>query len=360
MKNPYASAAVTLANGDPVTELRSGGQRLLSESTGEFNAYDKAQLIHAITQAMQSVSSGQVVQKREVPKISAQEKNDILAHALSSDANWQSLAADMAIRIEEQRNREGLLRLLALPHNVVQGQLPRINVQIWDAVSVIATGPTSVDYQMIRNKAFFPNEFEIITSVGAERLEIEQIGGDILDRLYNQAVDATMVAEDRVLKRSLDAAVGQKNPIQYISGQLTPQSLASVRQGVTDWNLPAQTCVMSNSYWTDIIGNNDFASFLDPVTKYDLAFNGVLGTLVGMALITDGFKQPNQKVLEPGDLYVVTTPEHLAGYSDRGGIRSEPANGINNGATWRGWNLSEALAFVLANPRGVSKGKKIG
>jgi hypothetical protein len=98
---------------------------------------------------------------------------------------------------------------------------------------------------------------------------------------------------------------------------------------------------------------------LDPVTKYDLVMNGNLGTLVGLELMTDGFRQPNQKVLNRGEIYVVSTPEHHACYSDRGGVRSEPTTGADTGSTSRGWLMSELLSFTMANPRSVSKGRRV-
>ena len=362
MKNQFKGATAVLRNGDPVTELRAGGsrERLLSESTGEFNAYDKKDLARAISQLMSESSSGNVRFNQSLSSEEQEQRKQVLMEAFSSADKWQSLGADIAAQVQEQRTREGFLRKICLGQTIKQGELPRVITQMWDATGIIATGPTNVGYQFIRNKQFFPAEFEIIANLRAERLEIEQVGGDVLDNLFTQGMDSMMVQEDRLWKKAADLSVGVVNPINYISGQLTPQILARIRQGVTDWNLPTTTCLLSNDYWTDIIGSNDFSSFLDPVTKYDLPLDGVLGTLVGLTLLTDGFRQPNQKVLERGEIYVVATPEHHACYSDRGGVRSEPTSGADQGNTTRGWLFSEAMSFTLANPRSVSKAKRIG
>ena len=85
----------------------------------------------------------------------------------------------------------------------------------------------------------------------------------------------------------------------------------------------------------------------------------MLASLGGMTLLTDGFRQPNQKVLERGDIYVFTTPEHLGCFSDRGGTRSQPSSGVDSGSTSRGWLLSEIISLVLANPRGVTRGRRV-
>lgn len=362
--NPFQGAQVVLKNGDPITELRLGGsqERLLSESTGEFNANDRKELLRGISALLSQAEKGNVryaSMSAEQRDQAVQERREVLASAIKNPQEWQSLGADVAVRIEEQRNREGLMRKLCVGQNVRTGELPRVNVQMWDAVSVVATGPANVQYQLIRNKQFFPTEFEIVAHLRADRVEMEQVGADVLDNLYNQGLDSTMVQEDKIWKQAADLTVGTVNPLEYIAGPLTPQVLGNLRTRVGDWNLPVTTAVIANDLWADVIGNNDFAAFLDPVTKYDLVLNGELGTLVGLTLLTDGFRAPSQKVLNRGEIYVLTSPEHLGCYSDRGGIRSEPSNGTDQGSTARGWLLSEVLSFTLANPRGVAKGRKV-
>ena len=364
MNNPYAAAQVVLASGAPLTDLRAPGSnlRLLSESNGEFNANDKKELIRAITTMFDSMASGEIRQQSVSAEEKAQlvqERREVVVAAYADPQKWQSLGADLAVQIQEQRNREGFMRRIMTGQNLKTGEWPRVTTPMWDATSVIATGPANVQYQMIRNKQFLPNEFEVVANLRVDRLEMEQVGGDILDNLYNMGLDSIMVSEDKLWKQAADATVGVVNPLNYIGGQLTPQILATIRQGITDWNLPATTALISNDFWSDIVGNNDFASFLDPVTKYDLVMNGQLGTLVGLTLLTDGFRQPNQKVLNRGEIYVVSTPEHHGCYSDRGGVRSEPTTGADSGNTSRGWLLSEVISMILANPRSVSKGKRV-
>lgn len=362
MKNPYAAAQVVLKNGDPVTELRFGNssQRALHSESGEFNAYDKKELIRSITQMFSAMSSGEIRHQTSAERMDeVTQRREVVVAAYADSEKWAALGADLAVKIQEQRNREGFLRRLAVGQDLKQGQLPRVNVPMWDAMAVVATGPANVQFQLVRNKQFYPAEFEVIANLRCDRLELEQVGGDILDNLYNQGLDAIMVKEDKLWKQSADLTVGVSNPLNYIAGSLTPQILATIRQGVTDWNLPAVTALISNDFWSDIIGNNDFATMLDPVTKYDLVMNGNLGTLVGLELLTDGFRQPNQKVLNRGEIYVVSTPEHHGCYSDRGGVRSEPTTGADTGSTSRGWLMSELLSWTLANPRSVSKGRRV-
>jgi hypothetical protein len=90
-----------------------------------------------------------------------------------------------------------------------------------------------------------------------------------------------------------------------------------------------------------------------------LVLNGYLGTLIGLSLVTDAFRAPNQKVLERGEIYVITSPEYTGAYSDRGGVRSTPTSGADSGNSTRGWFMSEIISMMITNVRSISKGKRI-
>jgi hypothetical protein len=366
MKHPLKGAKMVLASGDPIEDLRFGSskERALDGKSGEFNANDKKELIHAITGLMQAVSSGQVVDSQAVqmtaPEIK-EARRELLASALNDDSGtqWTALGAGLARQINEQADREGFLRRVSQGQTLRQGEVPRIPMPQHDTIAVVATSAANVGYQTVRQRVFTPDEFEIQANVRVENLDIEQINGDLLEYAYNDGLQAIMVQEDRLWKMAADRTVGVVNDLEYIAGELTTKNLGNLRLAVSRWNLPVNTAIISNDYWSDIIGSNDFATFLDPITKYDLAMNGQVGTLVGLTLITDAFRQPNQKVLAPGEIYIISHPENHAAYSTRGGIRSTPTSGANQGNSTRGWFLSEPFSFLIANQRSVCKGKRI-
>lgn len=367
--NQYAGATLSLRNGDPIEELKFGKSReyALSSSTGEFNAHDKKELLRSISSLMRSVESQEVVPAKSASMSSAdrmrikEERREVLAAAYNDSTGqlWSALGASLGEQINEQATREGFLRRILMGNTLKQGEIARIPMPAHDTVAVVATSSSSVGYQVIRNKMFQPAEFEILANIRVDALDIEQVSSDILDNAYNQGLESIMVAEDRLWKKMSDEIVGVVNPLEYIAGPLTPQILGQLRQSITDWNLPVTTAVISNDFWADIIGSNDFATFLDPVTKYDLALNGVLGTLVGMQLITDGFRQPNLKVLGRGEIYVCAAPDNVGAYTDRGGIRSVPTDGSTMGNTSKGFLLSEFFSAVISNARSISKGRRI-
>lgn len=368
--NPYSGAKMVLKNGDPLEELKFEGSnmRALSSSTGEFNAYDKRDLINAITQLMSSVGRGDVTQQRHSAIASSgeyakqlQDRRELLAAAYNdaSGKKWSALGASLTQQINEQMEREGFLRRIVMGSTLKQGEVARVPMPQHDAVAVVATGPTSVGYQFVRTRTFQPDEFEINANLRVNQLDLEQVAGDLLEQAYNQGLQSIMVTEDLLLKAALDMTVGMVNPLQYTAGTLTTSLLGTARQTVAGWNLPVTTAIIANDFWADIIGSADFSAFLDPITKYDLAMHGQLGSLVGMQLLTDAFRQSNQRVLNRGEMYVLASPENLGVYTDRGGVRSTPTNGADQGNSNRGWFLSEMFSLVVANPRAVSRTQRV-
>jgi hypothetical protein len=367
MKNPYAGASVVLQNGDPIEALKFGtsNSHALDPKSGEFNAYDKQDVLRSISEMMKMSNSGAIqARPQSTSKERAQEietRRQILSAAMDDPVMWKALGASMATQIETQRDRQGFMRRVLVGNTVKQGDVARITVNTHDAVAVVATSSANVAHQIIRaNGGGVPvSEFEIIANLRVENIDLQQVGGDLLDKCYNQGVQAIMVGEDRLLKKAFDESVGIKNPLTYVGGSLTPAVLATLRNQVAGWGLPATTALIANDYWSDISGDASFGQFLDPVTKYDLVLNGFISTLSGMELITDAFRNPNQKVLNKGEIYILTSSENLGGYTDRGGITATPTSGSDVGNTTRGWMLNEMLGMMVANPSGVAKAIKV-
>jgi hypothetical protein len=251
------------------------------------------------------------------------------------------------------------MRRLLVSNTLRQGEIASITMPTHDVVAVVATSPSNVGYQMVRTRKYQPDEFEITANVRVDIMDIEQVQADLLDVAYNEGINATIVREDRLLKSAADMTVGMFNPILYIAGDLTPELLSTLRQTVAGWNLPVTTALISNDYWTDITGNADFGTLLDPINKYDLILNGQISTLLGMNLVTDAFRAPNQKVLERGEIYVLSDAEYLGAYTDRGGIRSTPTSGADQGNSSRGWFMNEILSLTLVNTKSVAKAKRL-
>lgn len=363
----FAGASLVLRDGSPIEELRLGkGRELaLSKSTGELNASSTQDAMRIVGEMMQAMASGQIVQQpktmsqREEALATSELRRQVLADSMQDPTKWAALGASLAQQINEQADREGFVRKLMQGNTLKQGDIQRVPMPTHDTMAVVATSSSNVGYQTIRNRVFTPDEFEIQANVRVENLDIQQVNGDLLDHAYNDALQSIMVAEDRLWKKAADSTVGIVNNLELIAGELTTKNLGRLRQAIARWGLPATHIVLSNDYWADVIGSNDFATFFDPITKYDLVLNGQIGTLVGMNIITDAFRQPNQKVLNPGEIYVVASPENHGSYSTRGGIQSMPTSGADSGNSTRGWFMTEPFSLVIANVRSVVKGRRI-
>lgn len=354
-------AKVTLRNGAPIEDLRfqGKGDLALSQSTGELNAYSQKDLMNNISKLMASFQSGELVHQSTsaANDLTEAEKIELFAEAVAdqSGAKWASLGASIVASIEDRAERQGLLRKVCKGATVRQGDVPRIELKIHQAEAITATGPTDFGYRQFRGRVYTPAEFELKSNIRVSKMDLDQINGDLLDRAQQDGLTSIMVAEDRLWKRACDQAVGIQNPITYVHGDLTPRLLSTLKNSVASWPLPVSTAVLAYDYWNDIVGNDQFSSALDPVSKYDLLITGRLGTLLGMELVTDGMRAPEHIVLKQGELYVLADQDYHAVYTTRGGTQSTPTSGANQGNTDRGWLLSSTFSFTLANVRSVAK-----
>lgn len=359
--NPWATTFST-ANGEPIpANFKFDGQSGHAvASNGEINASNVADALKQISKLISASSAGQIKRGRSTPE-QQRERRAMLAQAYSdmSGKHWVALGATMAEQIKQQAAREGFMRRLLLTNPLDQGQHPTINVHDNTAVAVMATSMSEIEYQQLRAKTFYPPEFNLIAHIMVDNKDIQQVSGDLLEQAYNDGLESVMIGEDRRWKALADATIGMENPPIYVGGQLTPTMISQVRSGVNNWNLPVSTMLMASNLWDDIVGNPDFHTLLNEIHRYDLVLNGQIGTILGMEIITDAFRNPNQKVLNSGELYAVASPEYHGGYTDRGGVVATPVDGAQNGQAAKGWFLTELLSMAVVNPRSVSYGRRI-
>lgn len=366
--NPNARNArqMVTKDGSPLAGITLGKGKMQTSisNSGEINAYDNKDALQNIQNLMNLAATGQVVEASTVA--TAQEKanerenrRSVMVEALESDSAWASLGAALAEEINEQAERDSFLRRICQGNTLRQGEIPRVPMEQNIADAIVATSETSMGYQRLTAKVFNPTEFEIKSNVRVAQLDLDQVSGDLLDKAYNDGLNGIMVKEDRMWKDAADKSVGMVNPITYINGTLTPMYLSQLRTAVTDWSLPCSTVIISNDYWNDINGSADWATMLDPITQHDLVLHGQIATLQGMTIITDGYRAPNLQVLGQGEIYAVADAQYHASYSTRGGIRSTPTSGANDGDTSKGWLMHETFSFVLGNLRSIAKGQRI-
>lgn len=356
-------ARITLRDGSPVENLRIGGSQILSQSTGEINASSQKELLQNISKLLNAASEGEIVVQSHSSNRSAEEIAEgraLFTEAYNdpTGAAWASLGSTITATIQDFNDRASILRNVAVGSTLRQGEIPRVELKTHIAKGIVATGPSDMGYQTLRGKVFYPGEFELKANVRVSRIEMNQLSGDLMDRAQRDGQSALIVQEDRLWKSAADHCVGKEIPITYVDGGLTPGVLSMLRNQIDSYNIPVSQYIMSVDYWNDFIENPDFQTALEPVSKYELIMTGRLGQILGLPIMTDGFRDPTQRVLKRGELYCVAAPEYHGAFTTRGGVTCEPTSGANQGNTDKGWLLSEAMSFILANVRSVAKAQR--
>lgn len=356
MKNPYKTQFKR-----PViaTDLKFGGQTAVGRN-GEMNAWDKGDLAQQIARLMQVASTQGVVSEETASSqedLSAKRRQAVMA-AFSSPEAHKELGATLADEIYLAGKRDGFMRRLLVRQEVQKGSIPNIFMRMKQVVALVASSPSQLQAQLIRDNRYYPPEFYIEARPFIEQREIEQSTTDILEVKYIEALEAIMVQEDRLWYRLATGTVNIANPFSNISGQLTANTLANMRSLVNRWNIPASNVLIASDIWNDIISEPSFRDVIDPVSKHELLLTGQIGTIFGMTVYTDGFRHPQHKVFNQGDIIVVGDAVNHGAYTDRGGINSQPIDGTHERVPGRGWFMSQLMSMLVANARSVAKGQR--
>lgn len=356
MKRKTTQAGIEFRTPVVASELKLGGSRLIGHN-GEVNAHSRLDLAEQIAKLMEVASTQHVVTASEFEQrqaLAAAHKEAIAAAFNDKEAH-RELGEALAEELYQAANREGFMRRFLARLEVVQGSVPMVRMRMKNVVATVAGSPSKVSTQICRDNVLFPPEFYITGRPFVEQREIHQSSGDVVEEKYIEGLEAMMVSEDRVWKNLADATLNISNSMTNIVGTMNPTALAALRNQVARWNIPANTLLMANDLWNDIIGDSAFSQLIDPVSKHELLLTGQLGTMLGMTLYTDGFRHQQHKVLSQGELYVIGDAINHGAYSDRGGVDSQPIDVSTENIPGRGWVLTETMSAVIANSRSVAK-----
>jgi len=279
---------------------------------------------------------------------------EVLAAAYNDAGQWAELGSGLAAEITERTLRDGFMRSIFERGDVAEGSLPRIRVRTPGVRAIVTRGVGNIYPQYVRDRFLTVDEFTVSASPRILDLDMLQGSGDILEDKFYEGMEGILVTEDRIVVGLLRSASGMNNAPTFFSGSFNPVVLQGLRQSITDWKLPASKFLFANDILSDIMVGNDFSTWFDPITKYEIVQTGRIGNLLGLELITDGYREESLQVLNSGETFMLTNPESLGVYTDRGPVRSEPVNGYPDGVIARGWLLSEFLSCTLVNTKGVA------
>lgn len=359
MNNPFAQAK--FRSTQVATELkRKGSNERVVANNGEFNASSKADLIQTIASLLQASQNGAIV--TETAAVQAEQKakqhKDMLTAAFKDKAAYQSLGAAIAEELQITQNREGFMRKFLARQEITQGQFPQARMRMKNTVAVIATSPSKLEVQHVRDNFYYPPEFYVEANPFIEQRDISRANGDMVEEKYMEALEAFMVGEDRQYLAMAKRTINIANAFTTVVGTLNPLALGAFRNSVAQWGIPAEHWLIANDLWTDIAGDEGFQRLIDPVGRHELVLEGTLGTVMGMKVTSDGFRHPEHRVLAKGEMFVIGSANMHGQYTDRGGIESSPLDPSVLQRPGRGWYMFELLSMIISNPRSVACGKR--
>lgn len=341
-----------------VTKLPGQSNSFMSNA-GEINASSHKDLVTQIGEIIANYNPADQP-RNQITASKRVERAQVLAEAMAdrSGETMMMVGEAMAAEIKETSDREGFARRVLDYKEIGQGETNEVVVKQKDVVGFIATSPSAVTPSEIRQRRLILPEFHLNGHILIDTAEIGRSSGDLLEEKFEEGLEAIMVQEDRLWKRMADNAATVRNTYQSFA-TFTPAVFARLIDQVSRWGIPATSCLFSSSLWQDIIANGDFAGVLDPVTKWELLQEGFLGSMYGVEMITDNFRQSNLKVLETGEVYITGAPINHGVVTVRGGIVSEPINTFSDGIAKRGWFLDQITSMIIASTLSVAKGKKV-
>jgi hypothetical protein len=365
-RNPYSKLALAsdrraLARVPGNHMIRPGSTERLVGNNGEINASSLRDLNHNLALILNMANAGVIGPPEKTPVVqatAAERRQELSAAYHDNGGKWVEMGATIAGEVSEVATRDGFLRRIFLKFDApTQGRI-LIRVRNNQVIAMIATSPTHMWPRFIRENDRYiePPEFYVKANIRVDEIELRQSPGDILEEKFIETTQSIMVQEDRLLKRLMDSAVGQFGQLQYLAGGVTPSNLGLLKDQVDRWGLPAQTLLLTTSGMTDLTTSASFGTWFDPVTQFEVVSTGRVGNILGMQVLTDAWREPTLRVLNPTDVYVLAAPELLGVYTDRGPVDARAVDNYPDGMPARGWTFFEILSVTLFNAKAISKG----
>lgn len=317
----------------------------MTDSSGEINAYDKGDLAAKINAIHAQVTQGEITAGfDDGTSVAARlemienRHHELKAAFASGDDRLKIMGEVFAEDLWETMNRQGFAQTLLARKNIVDGTDNRIRKRRKDVTAFQVVNDGEGIAQIVEQAYIYPEDYYIQCQILIEERELAQAGPEFMDEKFQDALEAIMVRQDRILRSLLLATAGVFNaPVSFAT--FTPQVLSALRTQIVANGIPAAHVLMSFDIWDDLIADPAFTSWWEPIHKYQLIMEGRLGSLLNMRLITDGFRYETLRVLEPGEVFVLGTPVALGQRGVRREVSSTEINHYPLGAPRRGMYL---------------------
>jgi hypothetical protein len=338
----------------------SRGGQLMNEY-GQIQASSKRDAMAQIAEILAAQASGtQIVTASEAVKQEAAAKNrkEVLA-AMIADKTGETtrkVGEQIAGTVNMNLDRMGFARNLMKYQPLEQGQRPEVYVQQKNVTAVLMSGPTQAQLQIVRDPVIFPKEVDITGRLVIEGRIINTSREDVLQRKFNEALEQIIVQEDIMFKTGLDTLIDATGQSSIHAGPgLTVGVFESGIELVRGFNMPLASILFASNMFSNFITNREFEDMIEPVSRLEILRTGTIGTWYGATVMTDGVREPTQKVLNAGEIYFFSSPEYVGEYTDRGGVQSTPLTVAETGVNGAGWHLVEYMSQALPNHRAVAR-----
>lgn len=339
-----------------------GRKEAVIARNGEYNASDKKDLLKVVAHVMEAMGRGTEILSEEQASQKEQSKKvnrELVQAMFQNDEAHAELGATIAESLQVSANREGFLRRVLAHKEISQGQRPELKLRMKNVIGSAIASPTKVEPQIMRDKTFWPTEFDIVARPFVENREIEQSQDDVLEEKFIEAQEAIMVQEDRLLISAANSLVGMENDQTIVTGGMNFASITAVMKQIRGWNLPVSKLLVASDLIDEMLSSQSIAQLLDPVSQHEILQTGTFARIYGMDVISDATRHEPHRVIKSGEFFVFTSPEFLGAYTDRNGISSNPITISEEKIPGRGWVLHELFSAAIVNGRGVAKGVRI-
>jgi hypothetical protein len=330
----------------------------LSDSSGEINAVNKKDLMGIVQALAKAVEGNHYVERTDDATLDKRKQELVTAAIQDRDGPaWRALGEVIGDEVFETMGRQAFAGKTLLTKPLARGEVGRIRIRKKDVLAFFATRDPEVIASSVRQYYVYPPEFQLLSRVLIEDVEIEQASGDLLDDKYQDMLEQILRQEDLVWKRLVDASATVYND-SFLFNTFTPTVFANMQNQVMRWGIPVNMAIIAFDLWPDITADTEFSTFFDPVSKHEIVMNGYLGNILGVQIHTDGFRYDTLKVLDPGEVYFCGAPANLGAITRRKDLATSPINLHLLGRPQRGWFAEQIEGMAIVNPRAVVKGRK--
>jgi len=364
MKNPYSKTFVSSKHDEVVAGskkfTRPGSAEPIVASNGDINASSVKDLLQGISDLIALSSAGKI--EKHEDQMNQAEKKEALASAYNAGASSEEFIAigeTMAAEVKETLGREGIARKFLQFRQLNNGDVLKVRLRKRDTLSWITTSNPQVVTSVARQPFAIPDMFSLTCSATMEAMEIAQDTGDLLDDRYSDCLEQILCGEDRVfLRLANSAATSLNSPFSF--SEFTPTVCSTMRTEVLrHGGIPVTSALISFDIWNDIVAQPEFTAWYSEIAKHELVLEGNLGSLMGMQLVTDGYRIPTLRVLPDNTVFMFGSPDVLGVVGQWGDLSVKPIDKANDSQARVGWFMNSIEAMTIGNARAVVRGTRV-